>query len=159
MHRSNSTEEAVWVEQGGEVENEGAGCVCPELPGGHSVTGNRNSGGVRRQCACGSCRLGRVSRERFGGARATERSARRAATARSVPAAAERQREDAERRPALEDEEATGDPSVEALLTQALNRGSRARLVEAAFHCRLRHNASVERRTLHELSGYYLVSP
>ncbi|XP_053775268.1 erythroferrone isoform X2 [Desmodus rotundus] len=73
-----------------------------------------------------------------------------------LKAAAERQREDAERRPALEDEEATGDPSVEALLTQALNRGSRARLVEAAFHCRLRHNASVERRTLHELSGYYL---
>ncbi|XP_036925096.1 erythroferrone [Sturnira hondurensis] len=74
-----------------------------------------------------------------------------------LTAAAELLRQDAEHRPAPEDEEvAAGDPSVVALLTQASNRGSRARMVEAAFHCRLRQNVSVERRALHELGGYYL---
>lgn len=33
------------------------------------------------------------------------------------------------------------------------------RLVGDAFHCHLRQKLSVERRTLHELGGYYLVSP
>ncbi|XP_045701531.1 erythroferrone [Phyllostomus hastatus] len=72
---------------------------------------------------------------------------------------AERQiaeRQNAERRPSAEDEEEEADPSVVALLIQALNQGGRARIVEAAFHCRLRQNVSVERRALHELGGYYL---
>ncbi|XP_037017369.2 erythroferrone [Artibeus jamaicensis] len=74
-----------------------------------------------------------------------------------LKAAAEMLRQDAERRPAAEDEEEeAGEPSVVALLTQASNRGSRARMVEAAFHCRLRQNVSVERRALQELGGYYL---
>ncbi|XP_035880917.1 erythroferrone [Phyllostomus discolor] len=102
------------------------------------------------------------------GARATGGRAwraRRAATARSVAAAAERlrqnaerqiaERQNAERRPSAEDEE-EADPSVVALLIQALNQGGRTRIVEAAFHCRLRQNVSVERRALHELGGYYL---
>lgn len=81
-----------------------------------------------------------------------------------MAAAAERlrqnaERQNAERRPSPEDEEAGADPSVVALLIQALNSGARARIVEAAFHCRLRQNVSVERRALHELGGYYLVSP
>uniref|UniRef100_A0A8C8YTZ9 Erythroferrone n=1 Tax=Prolemur simus TaxID=1328070 RepID=A0A8C8YTZ9_PROSS len=49
-----------------------------------------------------------------------------------------------------EDEEETG--GVLALLAP----GPRAPRVVAAFHCRLRRDASVERRALHELGVYYL---
>ncbi|GAB5576131.1 adipolin isoform X4 [Prionailurus iriomotensis] len=56
-----------------------------------------------------------------------------------------------------EDEEAgTGDAGVLALLAAPLAPGPRAPRVEAAFHGRLRRDASVERRALHELGGYYL---
>lgn len=44
-----------------------------------------------------------------------------------------------------------------ALLAATLAQGPRAR-VEAAFHCRLRRDVQVERRALHELGVYYLVS-
>ncbi|XP_054426702.1 erythroferrone [Pteronotus mesoamericanus] len=72
-------------------------------------------------------------------------------------AATERQRGDVERRPAPEDEaEPARGAHAAAPPIQALNRGSRVRPVEAAFHCRLRRNASVERRALHELGVYYL---
>ena len=93
-----------------------------------------------------------------------------AATARSVPGAV-RQRERAEPEPCTrgpaagaaaprEDEEAAaGDAGVLALLAAPLAPGPRAPRVEAAFHGRLRRDASVERRVLHELGGYYLVSP
>lgn len=45
-----------------------------------------------------------------------------------------------------------------AVLAAALAQGARAPHVEAAFHCRLRRDAQVERRALHELGVYYLVS-
>lgn len=45
-----------------------------------------------------------------------------------------------------------------AVLAAALAQGARAPHVEAAFHCRLRRDAQVERRVLHELGVYYLVS-
>lgn len=57
-----------------------------------------------------------------------------------------------------EDEEAAGDASVLALVAAPLAPGPWAPRVEAAFHGRLRRDASVERRALHELGGYYLVS-
>lgn len=90
--------------------------------------------------------------------------------ARSVPDAV-RQRERTEPEPCTrgpaegaaairEDEEAAaGDPGVLALLAAPLVPGPRAPRVEAAFQGRLRRDASVERRALHELGGYYLVSP
>ncbi|XP_059249809.1 erythroferrone [Mustela nigripes] len=55
-----------------------------------------------------------------------------------------------------EDEEAAGDASVLALVAAPLAPGPWAPRVEAAFHGRLRRDASVERRALHELGGYYL---
>ncbi|XP_059023540.1 erythroferrone isoform X2 [Mustela lutreola] len=57
-----------------------------------------------------------------------------------------------------EDEEAAGDASVLALVAAPLAPGPWAPRVEAAFHGRLRRDASVERRALHELGGYYLRS-
>ncbi|KAF3824001.1 erythroferrone [Mirounga leonina] len=51
---------------------------------------------------------------------------------------------------------AAGDAGVLALLAAPLAPGPRAPRVEAAFHGRLRRDASVERRALHELGGYYL---
>lgn len=45
-----------------------------------------------------------------------------------------------------------------ALLAATLAQGPRAPRVEAAFHCRLRRDVQVERRALHELGVYYLVS-
>nr|XP_019596439.1 PREDICTED: erythroferrone [Rhinolophus sinicus] len=53
-------------------------------------------------------------------------------------------------------EEAAGDAGVLALLAAPLAPAPRALRVEAAFHCRLRRDASVERRALHELGVYYL---
>lgn len=47
---------------------------------------------------------------------------------------------------------------VLALLAAILAQGPRAPRVEAAFHCRLRRDTQVERRALHELGVYYLVS-
>lgn len=72
------------------------------------------------------------------------------ATARSVPDLAPRghTQEDLEAAAANKD--------TVALLAEALALGPRS--VEAAFHCRLHPNVPVERRTLHELGGYYLVS-
>lgn len=55
-------------------------------------------------------------------------------------------------------EEAAGDAGALALLAVPLAPAPRAPRVEAAFHCRLRRDASVERRALHELGVYYLVS-
>ncbi|KAK1336782.1 hypothetical protein QTO34_002817 [Cnephaeus nilssonii] len=51
-------------------------------------------------------------------------------------------------------EAATGNRDRVDELTEALARSPR--LVGDAFHCRLRQKLSVERRTLHELGGYYL---
>ncbi|XP_062049867.1 erythroferrone [Lepus europaeus] len=45
---------------------------------------------------------------------------------------------------------------VLALLAAPLALGPRTPRVEAAFHCRLRRDAAVERRALHELGAYYL---
>uniref|UniRef100_A0A452F1A7 Erythroferrone n=1 Tax=Capra hircus TaxID=9925 RepID=A0A452F1A7_CAPHI len=49
-----------------------------------------------------------------------------------------------------------GGAGVLALLAAPLDPGPRAPRVEAAFHCRLRRDASVERRALHELGLYYV---
>ncbi|XP_048664818.1 erythroferrone [Marmota marmota marmota] len=54
----------------------------------------------------------------------------------------------------IEDEAAAGD--MLALLAAPLVPGPLARRVEAAFLCRLRRDAPVERRTLHELGIYYV---
>lgn len=82
-----------------------------------------------------------------------------AATARSVPGAV-RTRECAEPAPCprgpAEDEEDAGGAGVLALLAAPLAPGPQAPRVEAAFHCRLRRDASVERRALHELGVYYV---
>ncbi|XP_016059082.1 PREDICTED: erythroferrone [Miniopterus natalensis] len=51
-------------------------------------------------------------------------------------------------------EAAAANKDTVALLAEALALGPRS--VEAAFHCRLHPNVPVERRTLHELGGYYL---
>ncbi|XP_077874475.1 erythroferrone isoform X4 [Ictidomys tridecemlineatus] len=56
----------------------------------------------------------------------------------------------------IEDEAAAG--GMLALLAAPLAPGPLARRVEAAFLCRLRGDAPVERRTLHELGIYYVVS-
>ncbi|XP_013013036.1 erythroferrone isoform X2 [Cavia porcellus] len=48
------------------------------------------------------------------------------------------------------------DDDVDAEAELALPAALPAPRVEAAFHCRLRRDAEVERRTLHELSVYYL---
>nr|XP_045223975.1 erythroferrone isoform X4 [Macaca fascicularis] len=53
-----------------------------------------------------------------------------------------------------DDDDAAGD--VVALLAAPLAPGPRAPRVEAAFLCRLRRDALVERRVLHELGFYYL---
>ncbi|KAF7462165.1 hypothetical protein GHT09_013050 [Marmota monax] len=53
---------------------------------------------------------------------------------------------------------APGSIEDEALLAAPLVPGPLARRVEAAFLCRLRRDAPVERRTLHELGIYYVVS-
>lgn len=67
-------------------------------------------------------------------------------------------RERLELGPAPEDaEKAAGDWDRVSSLTEALAMSPP--LVGEAFHCRLRQKLSVERRTLHELGGYYLVSP
>ncbi|XP_057407849.1 erythroferrone isoform X3 [Balaenoptera acutorostrata] len=61
--------------------------------------------------------------------------------------------------PAEDEEEeaaAAGGGGVLALLAAPLAPGPRAPRVEAAFHCRLRRDASVERRALHELGVYYV---
>ncbi|XP_047629880.1 erythroferrone [Phacochoerus africanus] len=55
-----------------------------------------------------------------------------------------------------EDEEDAGGAGVLALLAAPLAPGPQAPRVEAAFHCRLRRDASVERRALHELGVYYV---
>ncbi|XP_059559710.1 erythroferrone isoform X2 [Myotis daubentonii] len=57
----------------------------------------------------------------------------------------------------LAPEEAAGDRDRVPSLTEALAMSPP--LVGDAFHCRLRQKLLVERRTLHELGGYYLVSP
>lgn len=57
------------------------------------------------------------------------------------------------------EEEVSGAAGALALLAAPLAPGPWAPRVEAAFHCRLRRDASVERRALHELGAYYLVSP
>lgn len=85
----------------------------------------------------------------------------RAPTACSVPGAL-RQRERAESEPCkrdpaepaagAENEDADGDAVLALLAAPSAPR------VEAAFHCRLRRDAAVERRALHELGVYYLVS-
>lgn len=111
-----------------------------------------------------------------GGTRKGERGGPGAATARSVPGAV-RTRECLEPEPRprgpaavpavpAEDEEdeeeeaaAAGGAGVLALLAAPLAPGPRAPRIEAAFHCRLRRDASVERRALHELGVYYVVSP
>ncbi|XP_070345366.1 erythroferrone isoform X6 [Equus asinus] len=54
------------------------------------------------------------------------------------------------------EEAAAGAADVLALLAAPLAPGPRVPRVEAAFHCRLRRDASVERRALHELGVYYL---
>ncbi|XP_077874479.1 erythroferrone isoform X8 [Ictidomys tridecemlineatus] len=54
----------------------------------------------------------------------------------------------------IEDEAAAG--GMLALLAAPLAPGPLARRVEAAFLCRLRGDAPVERRTLHELGIYYV---
>lgn len=54
-------------------------------------------------------------------------------------------------------EKTTGNRDRMDELTEALAMSPR--IVGVAFHCRLRQKLSVERRTLHELGGYYLVSP
>eukprot|EP00070_Physeter_catodon_P032021 XP_028338915.1 erythroferrone isoform X2 [Physeter catodon] len=55
-----------------------------------------------------------------------------------------------------DEEEAAGGADVLALRAAPLAPGPRAPRVEAAFHCRLRRDASVERRALHELGVYYV---
>ncbi|XP_023498471.1 erythroferrone [Equus przewalskii] len=55
-----------------------------------------------------------------------------------------------------EEAAAAGAADVLALLAAPLAPGPRVPRVEAAFHCRLRRDASVERRALHELNVYYL---
>ncbi|DAA30915.1 TPA: rCG55642-like [Bos taurus] len=59
-------------------------------------------------------------------------------------------------RPEDDEEAAAGGAGMLALLAAPLAPGPRAQRVEAAFHCRLRRDASVERRALHELGLYYL---
>ncbi|MBZ3884241.1 Erythroferrone [Sciurus carolinensis] len=54
----------------------------------------------------------------------------------------------------IEDDKEAGD--MLALLAAPLAPGPRVPRVEAAFHCRLRRDAVVERRALHELGVYYL---
>ncbi|XP_054946880.1 erythroferrone isoform X2 [Physeter macrocephalus] len=56
-----------------------------------------------------------------------------------------------------DEEEAAGGADVLALRAAPLAPGPRAPRVEAAFHCRLRRDASVERRALHELGVYYVL--
>ncbi|KAB0366524.1 hypothetical protein FD754_010680 [Muntiacus muntjak] len=59
-------------------------------------------------------------------------------------------------RPENDEEAAAGGAGVLALLAAPVAPGPRAPRVEAAFHCRLRRDASVERRALHELGLYYV---
>jgi hypothetical protein len=61
--------------------------------------------------------------------------------------------------PAWTAEEEDADEDMGAVLALlAAPLGPRAPRVEAAFHCRLRRDALVERRALHELGMYHLVS-
>lgn len=55
-------------------------------------------------------------------------------------------------------EDLAGGAGLLALLAAPPAPGPRPPRIEAAFHCRLRRDASVERRTLHELGVYHLVS-
>ncbi|KAG8508256.1 Erythroferrone [Galemys pyrenaicus] len=117
-------------------------------------------GRARRAARCARCGgRARCSARGRGWASGRRGSARHGF---SVPGAV-RQRERAEPEPctrgpgpgpaaAQEDEEAAG---ALALLAAPLAPGPRAPRIEAAVHCRLRQDASVERRTLHELGGYY----
>nr|KAF6494763.1 erythroferrone [Rousettus aegyptiacus] len=54
------------------------------------------------------------------------------------------------------EEAVSGAAGALALLAAPLAPGPWVPRVEAAFHCRLRRDASVERRALHELGAYYL---
>ncbi|XP_011377862.1 erythroferrone [Pteropus vampyrus] len=54
------------------------------------------------------------------------------------------------------EEEVSGAAGALALLASPLAPGPWAPRVEAAFHCRLRRDSSLERRALHELGAYYL---
>ncbi|XP_038197039.1 erythroferrone [Arvicola amphibius] len=58
--------------------------------------------------------------------------------------------------PTQEHDNDQGPGALLAVLAAALVHGARAPHVEAAFHCRLRRDAQVERRALHELGVYYL---
>ncbi|XP_059871436.1 erythroferrone [Delphinus delphis] len=69
----------------------------------------------------------------------------------AVPAVPAEDEEDEE-----EEAAAAGGAGVLALLAAPLAPGPRAPRIEAAFHCRLRRDASVERRALHELGVYYV---
>ncbi|XP_022423819.1 erythroferrone isoform X1 [Delphinapterus leucas] len=70
----------------------------------------------------------------------------------AVPAVPAEDEEDEEE----EEAAAAGGAGVLALLAAPLAPGPRAPRIEAAFHCRLRRDASVERRALHELGVYYV---
>lgn len=94
------------------------------------------------------------------------RGARRAATACSVPGAVQPREEPCTRGSAAApattpdaEEAVSGAAGALALLAAPLAPGPWVPRIEAAFHCRLRRDASVERRALHELGTYYLVSP
>lgn len=60
--------------------------------------------------------------------------------------------------PAAQELDSQDPGALLALLVATLAQGPRAPRVEAAFHCRLRRDVQVERRALHELGIYYLVS-
>lgn len=62
------------------------------------------------------------------------------------------------RDPVTQELESQDQGAVLALLAATLAQSPPAPRVEAAFHCRLRRDVQVERRALHELGVYYLVS-
>nr|XP_020844636.1 erythroferrone isoform X3 [Phascolarctos cinereus] len=57
---------------------------------------------------------------------------------------------------AEEEERVAEEDDVLALVTGSLAQSHRPHRVEAAFHCRLRKNMSIERRSFQELQQYYL---
>uniref|UniRef100_A0A8D0HQX7 Erythroferrone n=1 Tax=Sphenodon punctatus TaxID=8508 RepID=A0A8D0HQX7_SPHPU len=57
----------------------------------------------------------------------------------------------------LEADEERGEDNVLALLAGPLAEGRQQHRVEAAFHCRIRRNTSIERRSLQELRGYNIL--
>uniref|UniRef100_A0A8C3S968 Erythroferrone n=1 Tax=Chelydra serpentina TaxID=8475 RepID=A0A8C3S968_CHESE len=57
-----------------------------------------------------------------------------------------------------EDEEERGEDDILALVAGPLAKSKPQHRVEAAFHCRIRRNISIERRSLQELRIYYIVS-